>query len=52
MRFQPSLGRYLATVVGGGVSIVDVQTAQSCGNPLMVCCYIFSYSFFEFLHVI
>ncbi|KAM7509446.1 hypothetical protein LguiA_019899 [Lonicera macranthoides] len=36
VRFQPSLGRFLAAVVGGGVSIVDVQTAQTCGNQLMV----------------
>lgn len=36
VRFQPSFGRYIAAVVGSSISIVDVETAQTCGNPLKV----------------
>jgi hypothetical protein len=36
VRFQPIHGRYLAAAVGNGVSIIDVETAQTCGYPLKV----------------
>lgn len=34
VRFQPSLGRYLAAVVGNAVAQIDLETGQTCGHLL------------------
>lgn len=37
MRFQPNLGRYIASV-GSGISILDVETTQMVANQFKVGC--------------
>ncbi|XP_019191598.1 PREDICTED: transcriptional corepressor LEUNIG-like isoform X1 [Ipomoea nil] len=34
VRFQPTRGRFLAAAVGNGVSLIDVETTQTCRYPL------------------
>lgn len=46
MRFQPVLGEYIAAAVGSTTSIMDVETAQSCGNALKVRFAIFKWTIF------
>ncbi|XP_075100572.1 transcriptional corepressor LEUNIG-like isoform X2 [Nicotiana tabacum] len=34
VRFQPNRGKYLAAAVANGVSLIDVETTQTCRYPL------------------